>query len=93
MKTFGFRVLFVQSLGHALASFPAPGHTAEDGGHVDWEGADFVIGDVCDTLRLMRAERSLLKCARRPVSYEHGQHCARTHTSAVTMLVMRTPCC
>jgi len=49
-------------LGQALASFPSPGHTAEDGGHVDWEGADFVIGDVCDTLRMMRAEHSLLKC-------------------------------
>jgi hypothetical protein len=51
----------VQALGQALASFPSPGHTAEDGGHVDWEGADFVIGDVCDTLRMMRAEHSLLK--------------------------------
>ncbi|CAL8466912.1 g6448 [Coccomyxa elongata] len=49
------------ALGQALASFPSPGHTAEDGGHVDWEGANFVIGDVCDTLRMMRAEHSLLK--------------------------------
>lgn len=52
-----------QELGQALASFPSPSHTAEEGGHVDWEGADFVIGDVCDTLRLMRAEHSLLKYA------------------------------
>ena len=52
---------FEQALGQALASFPSPGHTAEDGGHVDWEGANFVIGDVCDTLRMMRAEHSLLK--------------------------------
>jgi hypothetical protein len=51
----------IQELGQALASFPSPSHTAEEGGHVDWEGADFVIGDVCDTLRLMRAEHSLLK--------------------------------
>lgn len=52
---------YEQALGQALASFPSPGHTAEDGGHVDWEGANFVIGDVCDTLRMMRAEHSLLK--------------------------------
>ena len=53
----------LQELGQALASFPSPIHTAEDGGHVDWEGADFAISDICDTLRLMRAEPSLLKCA------------------------------
>ena len=53
----------MQSLGQALASFPSPSHTAEDGGHVDWEGADFAISDICDTLRVMRAEASLLKCA------------------------------
>ena len=53
----------MQELGQALASFPSPLHTAEDGGHVDWEGADFAISDICDTLRLMRAEPSLLKCA------------------------------
>jgi hypothetical protein len=52
-----------QSLGHYLAAFPAPGHTAEEGGHTDWEGADYAIGDVCDTLRLMREQRSLLKRA------------------------------
>ena len=51
----------MQALGQALASFPSPSHTAEDGGHVDWEGADFAILDICDTLRLMRAEPSLLK--------------------------------
>ena len=51
----------MQALGQVLASFPSPSHTAEDGGHVDWEGADFAILDVCDTLRLMRAEPSLLK--------------------------------
>ena len=56
----------VQSLGQALASFPSPSHTAEDGGHVDWEGADFAISDICDTLRVMRAEASLLKCAALP---------------------------
>ena len=50
-----------QALGQVLASFPSPSHTAEDGGHVDWEGADFAILDICDTLRLMRAEPSLLK--------------------------------
>ena len=53
----------MQSLGQYLAAFPAPGHTAEEGGHTDWEGADYAIGDICDTLRLMRAQRSLLKCA------------------------------
>jgi hypothetical protein len=53
----------MQELGNALASFPSPVHTAEDGGHVDWEGADFAISHICDTLRLMRAEPSLLKCA------------------------------
>lgn len=50
-----------QTLGQALAAFPSPSHTAEDGGHVDWEGADVAISDICDTLRLMRAEQSLLK--------------------------------
>ena len=54
-------MLLMQALGQALASFPSPTHTAEDGGHVDWEGADFAISDICDTLRLMRAEQSLLK--------------------------------
>ncbi|CAL5225631.1 g8487 [Coccomyxa viridis] len=49
------------ALSQALASFPSVSHTAEDGGHVDWEGADFAILDICDTLRLMRAEPSLLK--------------------------------
>ena len=59
-------VCCMQSLGQALASFPSPSHTAEDGGHVDWEGADFAISDICDTLRVMRAEASLLKCAALP---------------------------
>ena len=54
-------MLWLQALSQALASFPSVSHTAEDGGHVDWEGADFAILDICDTLRLMRAEPSLLK--------------------------------
>ena len=32
---------------------------------MDWEGADFTISDICDTLRVMRAEASLLKCVSR----------------------------
>ena len=50
-----------QALPEALAGFPAPGHTAENNGHVDGEAAEFVVAELTDMLRMMRAEESLLR--------------------------------
>jgi hypothetical protein len=45
----------------AVAAFPSPDHTLTDGGHVEGEGTDFVVGEVTDTLRATTTEASLLR--------------------------------
>ena len=52
---------------------------------MDWEGADFAISDICDTLRLMRAEPSLLKCA--PDSHDTGDSSCITSVRLAAMLM------
>ncbi len=51
----------VQGLCTALECMPVPDATVQNGGHVPGEGADFVLTEVTDTLRKMKAEGSLLK--------------------------------
>eukprot|EP00884_Botryococcus_braunii_P009457 jgi/Botrbrau1/18512/Bobra.0072s0087.1 len=53
-----------EELGGAILAFPSPDHTLTDGGHVDGEGTDFVIGEITDTLKETTTEYSLLRCLR-----------------------------
>lgn len=50
-----------EGLRGALESFPSPAHTLADGGHTDGEAADYIIGEVTDTLRHISGERGLLR--------------------------------
>jgi hypothetical protein len=51
-----------QELAEAVAAFPSPDHTLAAGGHVDGEGADYVVCEIGDTLRATTTEESLLRC-------------------------------
>lgn len=43
-----------------LEEFPSPYHTLSEGGHTPGEGADFLIGEVTDTISRVRTEQGLL---------------------------------
>jgi len=43
-----------------LEDFPSPYHTLTEGGHTPGEGADFLLGEVTDTVTRVRTEQGLL---------------------------------
>eukprot|EP00878_Enallax_costatus_P027555 GHUV01029683.1.p1 GENE.GHUV01029683.1~~GHUV01029683.1.p1 ORF type:complete len:276 (+),score=63.20 GHUV01029683.1:807-1634(+) len=43
-----------------LEEFPSPYHTLAEGGHTPGEGADFLVGEVTDTISRVRTEQGLL---------------------------------
>ncbi|WIA11477.1 hypothetical protein OEZ85_011591 [Tetradesmus obliquus] len=43
-----------------LEEFPSPLHTLAEGGHMPGEGADFLLGEVTDTISRVRTEQGLL---------------------------------
>eukprot|EP00775_Hariotina_reticulata_P006052 gene6052-6290_t len=43
-----------------LEDFPSPLHTLAEGGHIPGEGADFLIGEVTETITRVRTEQGLL---------------------------------
>jgi hypothetical protein len=43
-----------------LEDFPSPNHTLTEGGHTPGEGADFLLGEVTDTVTRVRTEQGLL---------------------------------
>ena len=49
----------LQGLNKALEVFPSPEHS-EEGGHVAGDGADFLLSEVTEALKLMKTESSLL---------------------------------
>ena len=44
------RSALAQALKEALADFPSPSHTLEQGGHQAGEAAEFVVAEVTDTI-------------------------------------------
>lgn len=43
-----------------LEDFPSPYHTLTEGGHTPGEGADFLLGEVTETVTRVRTEQGLL---------------------------------
>jgi hypothetical protein len=43
-----------------LEDFPSPSHTLTEGGHTPGEGADFLLGEVAETVTRVRTEQGLL---------------------------------
>lgn len=50
----------LQEAKQVLEEFPSPFHTLSEGGHTPGEGADFLIGEVTDTISRVRTEQGLL---------------------------------
>lgn len=50
-----------QVIKQLLEDFPSPTHTLSDGGHVPGEGADFLIGEVTDTITRVKTETGHLQ--------------------------------
>lgn len=54
-------VLLVPQLAkRVLEDFPSPSHTLTEGGHTPGEGADFLLGEVAETVTRVRTEQGLL---------------------------------
>lgn len=53
-------LLCCQEVKQVLEEFPSPYHTLAEGGHTPGEGADFLIGEVTDTISRVRTEQGLL---------------------------------
>jgi hypothetical protein len=51
---------FLQLAKRVLEDFPSPYHTLTEGGHTPGEGADFLLGEVTDTVTRVRTEQGLL---------------------------------
>jgi hypothetical protein len=51
---------FSQLAKRVLEDFPSPYHTLTEGGHTPGEGADFLLGEVTDTVTRVRTEQGLL---------------------------------
>eukprot|EP00879_Flechtneria_rotunda_P004592 GHRR01004847.1.p1 GENE.GHRR01004847.1~~GHRR01004847.1.p1 ORF type:complete len:391 (+),score=116.64 GHRR01004847.1:737-1909(+) len=49
-----------ESAKQVLEDFPSPSHTLAEGGHTPGEGADFLLGEVTDTISRVRTEQGLL---------------------------------
>jgi hypothetical protein len=50
----------LQLAKRVLEDFPSPYHTLTEGGHTPGEGADFLLGEVTDTVTRVRTEQGLL---------------------------------
>jgi hypothetical protein len=50
----------LQDAKQFLEDFPSPLHTLAEGGHIPGEGADFLIGEVTETITRVRTEQGLL---------------------------------
>lgn len=49
-----------ESAKQVLEDFPSPLHTLAEGGHTPGEGADFLLGEVTETITRVRTEQGLL---------------------------------
>lgn len=52
--------VYVQLAKRVLEDFPSPYHTLTEGGHTPGEGADFLLGEVTETVTRVRTEQGLL---------------------------------
>lgn len=50
----------LQLAKRVLEDFPSPSHTLTEGGHTPGEGADFLLGEVAETVTRVRTEQGLL---------------------------------
>lgn len=79
-----------------LEEFPSPYHTLPEGGHTPGEGADFLVGEVTDTISRVRTEQGLLTYLQvkptHPVCYQSISYALAAHAAMLVIIVMRPYC-